>query len=181
MEVKSARTTLGLDQTARAVDNSGSDSEKRQMEVKASQAEGKKEETAEEAVKVFISAAGMRKSMHMENENESSDLMTEAEINEMMKKVEGLSSQVINGHFSIDARLAFQKEIKELTTQINQLNGDGISFSKADNIQLSQKISDLTTKMNEAAVYHRPANAYFFVKSQKNTARSIRSSLDIAI
>ena len=179
MEVKSARTTLGLDHAARAVDNSGSDSENRQIEKKETAAEGKKEETAEEAVKVFISAAGMRKSMHMENE--SSDLMTEAEIDEMMKKVEGLSSQVINGHFSIDAKLAFQKEIKELTAEINQLNGDGISFSKADNIQLSQRISDLTTKMNEAAVYHRPANAYFFVKNQQMVSRNIRSSLDIAI
>ena len=95
MEVKSARTTLGLDHAARAVDNSGSDSENRQIEKKETAAEGKKEETAEEAVKVFISAAGMRKSMHMENE--SSDLMTEAEIDEMMNYIVEILTLCVNG------------------------------------------------------------------------------------
>lgn len=179
MEVKSARTVLGLDHAAKGVDNSGSDSENRQIEKKDSIAVEKEKEETEEAVKVFISSIGMRKSMHMENE--TADLMTEEEIEEMMKKVEGLSSQVINGRFSIDAKMSFQREIKELTAEIKQLNGDGISFSKADNIQLSQKISDLTKKMNEAAVYHRPANAYSFVKSQKMVKRNIHNSLDIAI
>lgn len=179
MEVKSANVTLQLNHATTAVDNSGSDRSNKQVETKNVLAEPKQDATEEESVKVYISAAGLRKSQNVETSEQ--DMMSEAEVEEMMKKVEGLSSQVVNGHFSIASRLEFQAEIQKLSDEIKRLNGEGISFSKSDNIQISKRISDLTIKMNEAAVYHRSANAYFIVKSQKMPNRSIRNTLDIAI
>ena len=112
--------------------------------------------------------------------DEPSAALTESEIEEMMKKMEGLSSQVINGNFSMQDRLNFQGEIKKLTTELNRMNGDGISFTKFDNTQLSQRISDLTRTISEAAVYHRTATALFMVKNQQK-AGMVRTRLDIAI
>ena len=102
------------------------------------------------------------------------------EIEEMMKKMEGLSSQVINGNFSMTDRLNFQREIKELTLELSRAGGNGISFTKNDNVQLSQKMNDLTRMINEAAVYHRSASAVFMVKNRQ-TAGMQRTFLDIAI
>jgi len=107
-----------------------------------------------------------------------SSFMTEIE--EMMKKMEGLSSQVINGNFSMTDRLNFQREIKELTLELSRAGGNGISFTKNDNVQLSQKMNDLTRMINEAAVYHRNASAVFMVKNRQ-TAGMQRTFLDIAI
>lgn len=179
MEVKSANVTLQLNHATTAVDNSGSDRNNKQMEAKSPLTEAKQDKAEEESVKVYISAAGLRKSQTAEPSEQ--DLMTEAEVEEMMKKVEGLSSQVVNGHFSIASRMEFQAEIQKLSDEIKKLNGEGISFSKSDNIQLSKRITDLTIKMNEAAMYHRSANAYFIVKNQRTPNRSIRNTLDIAI
>ena len=99
---------------------------------------------------------------------------------EMMKKMEGLSSQVINGNFSMTDRLNFQREIKELTLELSRAGGNGISFTKNDNVQLSQKMNDLTRMINEAAVYHRSASAVFMVKNRQTTGMQ-RTFLDIAI
>lgn len=183
MEVKSAGVTLQLNSAAIAVDNMGSDGNQREQakRVEATEAE-KKLEQAEESVKVSISAAGMRKSLRLEQiaAQQESELATESEIEEMMKKMDGLSSQVINGNFSIQDRLNFQSEIKKLTNELNRMNGDGISFTKYDNDQLSQKINDLTRTINDAAVYHRSATALFMVKNQQK-AGIARTRLDIAI
>ena len=98
----------------------------------------------------------------------------------MMKKMDGLSSQVINGNFSMSDRLNFRQEIKKLTSEISRAGGNGISFTKNDNVQLSQKISDLTRMINDAAVYHRNASAVFMVKNRQTTGTQ-RTILDIAI
>lgn len=182
MEVKSAGVSLQLNSAAIAVDNMGSDGNQREQSKKVENVEDKKKlEQAEETVKVSISAAGMRKSLRQEQlAARQDDLVTESEIEEMMKKMEGLSSQVINGNFSIQDRLNFQGEIKKLTSELNRMNGDGISFTKYDNAQLSQKISDLTRTISEAAVYHRTATALFMVKNQQK-AGITRTRLDIAI
>ena len=183
MEVKSAGVTLQLNSAAIAVDNMGSDGNQREQASRVAAVEAeKKREQAEESVKVFISAAGMRKSLRQEQlaAQQESELATESEIEEMMKKMEGLSSQVINGNFSIQDRLNFQGEIKKLTNELNRMNGEGISFTKYDNAQLSQKINDLTRTISEAAVYHRSATALFMVKNQQK-AGIARTRLDIAI
>lgn len=182
MEVKSARTAVRLNVAATAVDNSGSEENSKQQLKKASLlAETEASETEEESVKIFISADGLRKSKNYEELTaKDGEWVSEVEVEEMMKKMEGLSSQIINGHFSMTDRLNFQTEIRKLTTELNRLNGDGISFSKADNIQLSQRISDLTRNISEAAVYHQSAKALFMVKNQNVTSNS-RTRLDIAI
>lgn len=183
MEVKSAGVTLQLNAAAIAVDNMGSDGNQREQTKKVETVEAEKKlEQAEESVKVYISAAGMRKSLRQEQlaAQQESELATESEIEEMMKKMEGLSSQVINGNFSIQDRLNFQGEIRMLTDELNRMNGDGISFTKYDNAQLSQKINDLTRTISEAAVYHRTATALFMVKNQQK-AGIARTRLDIAI
>ena len=183
MEVKSASVALQLNSAAIAVDNMGSDGNQREQAKKVEHIEAEKKlEQVEETVKVSISAAGMRKSLRREQlaAMQEDDLATESEIEEMMKKMEGLSSQVINGNFSMQDRLNFQGEIKKLTTELNRMNGDGISFTKFDNTQLSQRISDLTRTISEAAVYHRTATALFMVKNQQK-AGMMRTRLDIAI
>lgn len=183
MEVKSAGVTLQLNTAAIAVDNMGSDGNQRQQTGKVEPAEiEKKQEQEEETVKVSISAAGMRQSLRLEQlaAQQEGELATASEIEEMMKKMDGLSSQVINGNFSMQDRLNFQSEIKKLTNELNRLNGEGISFTKYDNNQLSQKINDLTRTINEAAVYHRSATALFMVKNQQK-AGIARTRLDIAI
>ncbi len=183
MEVKSAGVTLQLNAAAIAVDNMGSDGNQREQAKKVEHVEAEKKlEQVEETVKVSISAAGMRKSLRQEQlaARQDDELATESEIEEMMKKMEGLSSQVINGNFSIQDRLNFQGEIKQLTNELNRMNGDGISFTKYDNAQLSQKINDLTRTISEAAVYHRTATALFMVKNQQK-AGIARTRLDIAI
>lgn len=181
MEVKSANVAMSMNRAATAVDNSGSEGNGYQAPKRVEsivQKEAVKPE--EEYVKVSISAAGLQKSKTYEDVN-SDEAVSREEAEEMMKKVEGLSSQVINGNFSIADRLTFQAELKELTSEMNHLQGEGISFKKSDNHQLSQKISDLTTRMNEAAVYHKSAKAYFIVKSQKMYESNVRTKLDIAI
>lgn len=183
MEVKNAGVTLQLNTAAIAVDNMGSDGNQRHKAGKAEAVEvEKKTEQEEESVKVSISAAGMRKSLRLEQiaAQQEKELATASEIDEMMKKMDGLSSQIINGNFSMQDRLNFQNEIKKLTNEIDRLNGDGISFTKYDNVQLSQKINDLTRTINEAAVYHRSATALFMVKNQQKAGTS-RARLDIAI
>lgn len=182
MEVKSARTAVRLNVAATAVDNSGSEeSSKQQLKATSLLAEAESGEVEEESVKIYISADGMRKSKNYEEQTaKDGEWVSEAEVEEMMKKMEGLSSQVINGNFSIQDRLNFQGEIKKLTSELNRMNGDGISFTKYDNAQLSQKISDLTRTINESAVYHRTATALFMVKNQQK-AGITRTRLDIAI
>lgn len=182
MEVKSARTAVQLNVAATAVDNSGSEENaKQQLKATSVGSEAEINEAEEESVKIFISADGLRRSKSLEETTaKDGEWVSEAEVEEMMKKMEGLSSQIINGHFSMTDRLNFQTEIRKLTTELNRLNGNGISFSKADNIQLSQRISDLTRNINEAAVYHRSAKALFMVKNQNVTSNS-RTRLDIAI
>ena len=155
MEVKNASAALQLNKAAIAVDNMGSDGNQRQHAGKVETAElEKKPEQEEESVKVSISVAGMRKSLRLEQlaAQQEDELVTESEIDEMKKKMDGLSSQVINGNFSMQDRLNFQSEIRKLTNEIERLNGEGISFTKYDNAQISQKISDLTRAISDAAV-----------------------------
>ena len=140
----------------------------------------RKPEQEEESVKVSISAAGMRESLKLEKQAAKEEMASATEIEEMMKKMEGLSSQVINGNFSMTDRLNFQREIKELTLELSRAGGNGISFTKNDNVQLSQKMNDLTRMINEAAVYHRSASAVFMVKNRQTTGMQ-RTFLDIAI
>ena len=181
MEVKSASSTLQLNSAAAAVDNGGSNGSNRQHTRKIEAVlQEEKTEQEEESVKVSISAAGLRESLRLEKQAAKEEMATASEIDEMMKKMDGLSSQVINGNFSMTDRLNFQREIKELTQELSRANGDGISFTKNDNVQLSQKISDLTRMINDAAVYHRSASAVFMVKNQQTTGTQ-RTVLDIAI
>ncbi len=182
MEVKSARVMLQMNRAATAVDNSGSDGANKQEFVK--KVAGTVEEVQdneEETVKLSISAAGMRKSKNQEGVQANEGmLVTSEELEEMRRKIEGLSSQVINGNFSMTDRNSFQMQIQMLTREINQYSGEGISFSRYDNVQLSQKISNLTKTINDAAVYHRSASVMFKVKSQQLTGYT-RTKLDIAI
>ena len=180
MEVKSASTALQLNSAASAVENGSSGGNNRQhtRKIEAVLLEEKPEQE-EESVKISISAAGMRESLKLEKQAAKEEMASATEIEEMMKKMEGLSSQVINGNFSMTDRLNFQREIKELTLELSRAGGNGISFTKNDNVQLSQKMNDLTRMINEAAVYHRSASAVFMVKNRQTTGMQ-RTFLDIA-
>lgn len=182
MEVKSARAMLQMNRAATAVDNSGSDgTSKQEYAKKVNAATEEAADQVEETVKLSISAAGMRKSKSQEGVQANEGMLVSSEeIEEMKRKIEGLSSQVINGNFSMTDRNSFQMQIQVLAREINQYSGDGILFSRYDNVQLSQKINDLTKTINEAAVYHRSASVMFKVKSQQLSGYT-RTKFDIAI
>lgn len=182
MEVKSAQTTLQLNSAATAVDNNSSEGNRRNNTGKVmAQFAEEKPDKEEEPVKVSISAAGLRRSLALEKaaarENE---IAYASEIEVMMNKVDGLSSQIINGNFTTTDRLKFQNEIENLTTELKNLSGDGISFTKHDNKLLSQRIDDLTGMINKAAVYNRSAKALFIVNNQHKSDNT-RTKLDIVI
>ena len=182
MEVKSAQTTLQLNSAATAVDNNSSEGNRRNNTGKVTaQSAEEKPDKEEEPVKVSISAAGLRRSLALEKaaarENE---IAYASEIEVMMNKVDGLSSQIINGNFTTTDRLKFQNEIENLTTELKNLSGDGISFTKHDNKLLSQRIDDLTGMINKAAVYNRSAKALFIVNNQHKSDNT-RTKLDIVI
>lgn len=184
MQVKGTNTAL-LNRAATAIENSYSDSQEKQEAIRVNA--GALEENAEneeQSVMLSISAAGRKRSELLasqpENEGEKNEFSSEAELEGMLKKMEGLSSQIINGYFSISDRLNFNNEIQRLNTELNRLNGDAVSATKDDCAQLSKRISDLTKIISDAAVYRQSARNVFMVNS-KQPAKAVRTQLDIAI
>ncbi len=184
MQVRSTSTAL-LNRAASAIENSYSDAQERQEALRGH--DGVFEENAEneeQSVMLSISAAGRKRSellaSQAENEGEEGEFSSEAELEDMLKKMEGLSSQIINGYFSISDRLNFNNEIQRLNAELNRLNGDTVSVTKEDCTQLSKKISDLTKIISDAAVYRQSARNVFMVNS-KQPKKVVRTQLDIAI
>ena len=189
MEVRSANIAL-TNRAAAAIDNSGSNGKEQQHAMKVSSAVPEEnQELEEQSVMISISAAGLKRSLQLEKqaekdteqaENDEEGFTGEAEIEDMMKKMEGLSSQVINGHFSISDRLNFNNEIEKLTNELNRLNGGNTIVTKNNCIQLSQKISDLTRSVSDAAVYRNSARAVFMVNS-KQPVKPMNTRVDIVL
>ena len=94
--------------------------------------------------------------------------------------MEGLSSQVINGNFSISDRLSFNSEIHKLSIELEKLNGSGVTVTMDHCTRLSRKISDLTRVISDAAVYRNSARTVFMVNS-KQPAAAMHTQLDIAL
>lgn len=191
MEVRSANIAL-TNRAAAAIDNSGSNGREQQPVMKANHAAGSdNQELEDQSVMLSLSAAGLRRSLLMERqaEKEESDntgddeeeaFSGEAEIEGMLKKMEGLSSQVINGHFSISDRLNFNNEIDKLTIEIGRMSGNSAAVTKENCYQLSQRIADLTRVISSAAVYRNSARSVFMVNS-KQPASSVNSRVDIVL
>lgn len=189
MEVRSANITL-TNRAAAAIDNSGSNGKEQQHAMKVSRAGSEEsQELEEQSVMISISAAGLRRSLQLEkqadkeNDGEDGDeegFNGEAALEDMMKKMEGLSSQVINGHFSISDRLNFHTEIERLTSELDRLNGGNIAVTRNNCVQLAQKISDLTRSVSDAAVYRNSARTVFMVNS-KQPAKPMNTRVDIAL
>ncbi|MDE5700777.1 MAG: hypothetical protein K2I96_25790 [Lachnospiraceae bacterium] len=189
MEVRSANIAL-TNRAAAAIDNSGSNGKEQQHAMKVSSAVSEEnQELEEQSVMISISAAGLKRSLQLEKqaeketdeeENGEEEFTGEAEIEDMMKKMEGLSSQVINGHFSISDRLNFNNEIEKLTNELNRLNGGNTAITKNSCVQLAQKISDLTRSVSDAAVYRNSARTVFMVNS-KQPAKPMNTRVDIVL
>lgn len=184
MQVRSTSTAL-LNRAASAIENSYSDAQEKQEALRGNN--GVFEENAEneeQSVMLSISAAGRKRSellaSQAENEGDENEFSGEVELEGMLKKMEGLSSQIINGYFSISDRLNFNNEIQRLNTELNRLNGDAASVTQEDCSQLSKKISDLTKIISDAAVYRQSARNVFMVNSKQPT-KVVRTQLDIAI
>ncbi|MFG6366948.1 MAG: hypothetical protein K1W16_00730 [Lachnospiraceae bacterium] len=184
MEVRSANIAL-TNRAAAAIDNSGSNGKEQQHAMKVNSAVPEEnQELDDESVMLSISAAGLKRSLQLEKQTEkeaAEETFTgETELEDMMKKMEGLSSQVINGHFSISDRLSFNSEIEKLTNEINRLNGDNMVVTKNNCMQLSQRISDLTRNISAAAVYRNSARTVFMVNSRQ-PVKPTDSMLDITL
>lgn len=108
MEVRNANIVL-TNRAAAAIDNSGSNGKGQQHAMKVNSAVPEEnQELDDESVMISISAAGLKRSMQLEKqaekeeddaESDEESFNGETELEDMMKKMEGLSSQVINGHF----------------------------------------------------------------------------------
>lgn len=184
MEVRSANIAL-TNRAAAAIDNSSSDGREQQHAMKVSSAVSEEnQELDEQTVMVSISAAGLKRSLQLEKqtakETDEEDFTGEAELEDMMKKMEGLSSQVINGHFSVSDRLNFNTEIEKLTNELRRLNDGDATVTKSYCMQLAQKISDLTRSVSDAAVYRNSARTVFMVNS-KQSVKPMNTRLDIML
>lgn len=189
MEVRSANIAL-TNRAAAAIDNSGSNNREQQQAIKAVHAAGDdNHELEDQSVMLSISAAGLRRSLLLErqaekeesdNTGEEEDFSGEAEIEGMLKKMEGLSSQVINGHFSISDRLNFNNEIDKLTVELGRLSGNSAAVTRENCYQISQKIADLTRVISKAAVYRNSARNVFMVNS-KQPVSSMNNRVDIVL
>lgn len=190
MEVRSANIAL-TNRAAAAIDNSGSNGKEQQHAMKVSSAVSEEnQEPDEQSVTVSISAAGLRRSMQLEkqaeqgsDEEEEGDeegFTGETELEDMMKKMEGLSSQIINGHFSVADRLNFHTEIERLTNELKRLNDGNTAVTKNNCIQLAQRISDLTRSVSDAAVYRNSARTVSMVNSRQ-PAKPMNTRLDIIL
>ena len=127
--------------------------------------------------------AGTTKQAEKEEDEAESDEESfngETELEDMMKKMEGLSSQVINGHFSISDRLNFNTEIEKLTNELNRMSGGNTTVTKTGCFQLSQKISSLMRSISDAAVYRNSARTIFMVNS-KQPAKPTNTRVDIML
>ena len=67
-----------------------------------------------------------------------------------------------------------------LANEINRLRESSSEISKYDCTLLSQRISDLTRIVNDAALYRSSSRAVFVVDSRQ-PARAMRKKVDIAI
>lgn len=187
MEVRGTNMTL-TNRAAAAIDNSGSNGREQQHAMKVGSAVPEEnQELDEQSVMISISAAGLRRSLLLEKQAEKEEnrdgeenFSGKAEVEDMMKKMEGLSSQVINGHFSIPDRLSFNVEIEKLTDELNRLNGNIMAATKNDCVQLAQRISDLTRTISESAVYRNSARTVFMVNS-KQPVQTRNTRVDIAL
>lgn len=180
MEIVRNNVTLQLNRAAVGVEHSQADSSnKQEVERKALHESKQAIEDGQDFVSVSISQAGMQ-IMKNREQSDLDQLASEEEIEEMKKKMEGLSSQLINGNFSMEDRIRFQTEIKYLSDELVRVNGGGVSFTKADNSDIAKRIQSLTRDISNAAVYHRPVSAFYVVRKQQSAAYT-RNKLDIAI
>lgn len=184
MEVRSAGNTL-INRAAAAIDNSGSGAGGRQQSGRSNAViADQKPEYDDQSVLISISAAGLKKSRSDKRETEDEDkekvFVGGAELEEMTKKMEGLSSQVINGNFPIADRLRFHAEISKLTAELERLGGGSAPVTMDHCAQLSHKITDLTRAVSEAAVYRNSARTVFMVNSRQPAAAA-HTRLDIAL
>lgn len=183
MEVKSANHSLQRNRATTRVEYYGSKEQNRQQIVKKNAVKTKSHSDSEaESVMLSISAAGLRRSMLLSRQDaHAKDAFSqEKTLGEMAKKMEGLSSQIINGHFSLSDRLNFHKEIEKLTEELSRLNDEKANVTQGDCSQLSQRISNFTKIVSEAALYHENAKN-IFMESSKVQIGNIKAKFDIAI
>lgn len=185
MEVRSAKFAL-LNRAAAAIDSYGSDGKEQQHSQKDNNAATQdKKEVDDQSVMLSLSAAGLRRSLLLERqaakEIHGEEVFSgEKELEKMTKQMEGLSSQVINGQFSISDRLNFNTEISMLANEINRFKESSSEVTRDDCTLLSKRISDLTRIVNDAAVYRNSSRAVFVVDARQ-PAKAMHKKVDIAI
>lgn len=182
MEVKSANHSLQRNRATTKVEQYGSREQNRQQLAKRKTAETKTQNNCElESVMLSISAAGLRRSRLLDRQDaQGKDAFSQENLDEMAKKMDGLSSQVINGQFSLSDRLNFHKEIESLTEELDRLNDEKANVTQSDCHNLSQRISNFTKIVSEAALYRKNAKN-IFAESSKLQLGNIKTNFDIAI
>ena len=146
------------------------------------QPEEEKELSAEEKlVSLSISLEGLQRMKIRESvEAKDEEEISEDEAEYLKKRMEGLSSMVVNGNFIMADKLRFQTEIKFLTDELVRINNGGISFTKSDNEEISKRIDALSKEISASALRHRPASAFYTSNSHQKLASAV-NKLNIAI
>lgn len=176
MEVKSANHSLQRNRATARVEHYGSREQNRQQLIRRNTAESESQKKSEEeSVMLSISAAGLRRSMLLGRQySQMKDVISQEKIlGEMAKKMEGLSSQIINGQFSLSDRLNFHKEIESLTEELGRLRDEEAGVTQSDCSHLSQKISNFTKIVSEAAMYRKNAKNIFMESSNMQISNII--------
>ena len=184
MDYLNNAVTLQLNKAATAVEHSSPDGRNGQAYERRTLQQEKKEEkelsAEEKLVNLSISLEGLQKMKQQEVFTNKEEAATEEELEKMKKRMEGLSSQVINGNFTMADRIRFQTEIKFLSDELVRINNGGVSFTKADNNEISNRVEALSKEISDSAVCHRTISSYYMMnKQQKNYAS--KSTLNIAI
>ena len=185
MDYMNTGVTLQLNKAATAVEQSFADGRNGQTYERKTLQQEKKEEDKElsaeqKLVNLSISLEGLQKMKQQEVLVNREEMVTEEELESMKKRMEGLSSQVINGNFTMADRIRFQTEIKFLSDELVRVNNGGVSFTKSDNSEISTRIEELSKEIMNSAVCHRPVSAYYMMSKQQKSYSS-KSAFNIAI
>lgn len=185
MDYMNTNVSLQLNKAAAKIEHSSPDGRNSQAYERRvlhqEKEEEKKELTAEEKlVSLSISLEGLQRMQIKENFEEVVEEASEDEVEYMKKRMEGLSSQAVNGGFTMADRIRFQTEIKFLSDEVIRINNGAISFTKADNAEISKRIDELAKEMNELSRRRRPSSSFAIIANQQKMAAAA-NKFNIAI
>jgi hypothetical protein len=178
MEVRIAKLSMLLDRIVEDNEGSGGEGHEGQRYTGDNNADTKDKDSKgdeENSALLSISAAGIRQSLLVEKD----DTKEENRLMSMSEQIKGLSTQVINGHFSITDRMNFGTEISILNEMLDNLEKADEEDSEQMS-RLSGKIDNLSRIISSAALY-RKKDAIIFALTSPVDNDDKRERLNLAL